>query len=100
MTSPVLQMIATLVGGALLGIVFFGGLWLTVRRLPYVRQPALLFVVSAILRTCVVMFGMWFLGGSDLRSVLCCLLGVIIARTVIIHVVPGTGAVQERNEYS
>ena len=36
--------------GALLGLVFFGGLWLTVRHLPRSRRPALLMLTSLLLR--------------------------------------------------
>jgi F1F0 ATPase subunit 2 len=43
--------------GVLLGILFFGGLWLTVRRLPTTRHPLGLTLSSLILRMGIVLGG-------------------------------------------
>ncbi|HAW28078.1 MAG TPA: hypothetical protein DCY03_08165, partial [Planctomycetaceae bacterium] len=42
-----LQLLASLVCGLVLGTLFFGGLWLTIRNLQKVSHPALLFLASA-----------------------------------------------------
>jgi F1F0 ATPase subunit 2 len=47
----------TLILGALLGIIYFGGLWITVRRLPKVRAPIFLAIGSLIGRLAIVLSG-------------------------------------------
>jgi F1F0 ATPase subunit 2 len=43
-------MVAGVGWGILLGLLYFGGLWLTVRRLPRTRHPIQLSIVSLVLR--------------------------------------------------
>lgn len=47
----------SVLAGAVLAILYFGGLWLTVRRLPRVSRPALWTVASFIIRTALVAGG-------------------------------------------
>ena len=59
--QDMLTLIAAGIAGALLGLVFFWGLWLTVRRLPDARHPALRMLVSLLLRFAVVLAGFYVL---------------------------------------
>lgn len=72
-----------LVAGALLGAIFFGGLWWTVRKAVSSRQPTLWFLGSMLLRTGIVLSGFYFVSGGDWKRLLASLLGFIIARLVV-----------------
>lgn len=66
--------------GVLLGAMFFGGLWWTVRKGGSSPRPALWFVGSMLLRTGLVLAGFYCVGGGQWNRLLVCLLGFIIAR--------------------
>ena len=48
-------------GGLLMGLFFFGGLWLSVKRLPDSRNPLLVAFVSFLLRLAVLVLCFWAL---------------------------------------
>lgn len=52
MSEPV-QFAMGFLGGLLMGLFFFGGLWLSVKRLPDSRNPLLVMFVSFLLRLAV-----------------------------------------------
>ena len=72
-------------GGAL-GLVFFGGLWWSVRRGIASNQPALWFFVSLIVRMSIALTGFYFVSASRLDRMAACLCGFILARLAVIHV--------------
>jgi F1F0 ATPase subunit 2 len=73
-------LILALLAGAILGGIFFGGLWLTVRRGASSRRPAVLFLGSLLVRTAAAVAGFYLVSGGDLRRMLACLLGFLLAR--------------------
>jgi F1F0 ATPase subunit 2 len=81
--TEALQIVLVLVAGMLLGALFFGGLWWTVRKGLSARQPALWFGTSLLLRLAIVLAGFYFVGGQDWQRLLLCLLGFLIARLVV-----------------
>ena len=78
-------MLLTFTGGLLLGTLFFGGLWLTVKRTVSAKQPAFLIASSFLLRTGVTLAGFYYIGQDNWQRLITCLLGFIIARLVIIR---------------
>jgi F1F0 ATPase subunit 2 len=76
-------LLLALVVGSLLGTIFFGGLWWTVRKGMSSKSPALWFLGSMLLRMSIVLAGFYFIGRGDWRRILVCLLGFIIARIVV-----------------
>lgn len=78
-----LMLILAGVGGLLLGAIFFGGLWWTVRLGLGSRQPAFLFLGSLLLRTVVVVYGFYFVMDGHWQRLLACLFGFVIARIII-----------------
>lgn len=69
--------------GVLLGAIFFGGLWWTVRKAVSSPHPARWFVGSLVLRMSTVLGGLYFVSGGHLGRLLLCLLGVLTARPVV-----------------
>ncbi|MFH1300122.1 MAG: ATP synthase subunit I [Planctomycetota bacterium] len=84
-THLITQLILSLVAGMFLGVIFFGGLWMTVRNLQKVSLPWLLFLVSALSRTVITLSGFWFVGiwlspANQWQRMAGCLLGFMITR--------------------
>ena len=83
--------------GGLLGTIFFGGLWWTVRQGIRSRQPALWFLGSLLLRTGIVLAGLYFVADRHWERLLACLLGFVMARLAVTRLTrrnlnpPGTG---------
>jgi F1F0 ATPase subunit 2 len=74
-------MTIALAGGGTIGILFFGGLWLTVKKSLASKTPALWLIGSFLLRSAVTIVGFYFLSGNDWKKMVVCLIGFIIART-------------------
>lgn len=69
--------------GLLLGGIFFGGLWWTVRRAMTSPHPARWFLISLIVRSGVVVFGFYAIAGQDWQRWIACVLGLVVARMLI-----------------
>ena len=78
-----LTLVLALLGGVLLGAMFFGGLWWTVRKGVSSNRPALLFFASLMLRTSIVLAGFYFAGHGDWERLLVCLVGFVTARLIV-----------------
>ena len=72
-----------LLAGVLLGAMFFGGLWWTVRRAPSSKRAALWFFGSLLLRTSIALAGFYFVAGGHWERLLVCLLGFVMARLIV-----------------
>lgn len=81
--TEILSLTFALIVGVVLGAIFFGGLWWTVRHGMSARQPALWFFGSLLLRTCIVLLGFYFVMGNDWKKLLVALLGFIVARIIV-----------------
>ena len=71
------------VTGFLLGAIFFGGLWWTVRKGISSKRPALWFLSSLLLRTAIILAGFYLIGRGDWHRLVACLVGFIIARFIV-----------------
>ena len=74
--------LASLAGMAL-GVVFFGGLWWTVRKGLSSQQAALWFSGSLLLRTGITLAGFYFVSRGEWPKLLACLLGFLMARVAV-----------------
>ena len=70
--------------GMTLGVVYFGGLWLTVRRLPSMQMPALWFLASLLFRLGVVLTSFFAVlqGGWELLAI--CVFGFLVVRFLLV----------------
>ncbi|MCB5285383.1 ATP synthase subunit I [Desulfobulbus oligotrophicus] len=82
--NTALLLLLALVAGLGLGLLYFGGLWLTVQRLARTRNPTLLFALSFVLRTALVVTGMYLVMDGSWQRLLVCLAGFIIVRQVML----------------
>jgi F1F0 ATPase subunit 2 len=76
------------VAGLLLGAVFFGGLWWTVRKGVSSQRQALWFLGSFVLRSLVVVTGFHVVSDGHWQRLLACLFGFAVARLIVIWLAP------------
>ena len=81
--SESLTVTLALLAGVLLGMIFFGGLWWTIQRGISSKQPAVLFSGSFLLRTFIVLAGLYYVSHGDWRKLLACMLGFLFARILV-----------------
>ena len=84
--SLTFELAPSCIAGGLLGVVFFGGLWWTVRRGLVSSRAALWFFASLLVRTAIVIAGFLLVCGDDWRRWLAALLGFSVARLVVTRV--------------
>ncbi len=82
MNESLILLLASMAGGVL-GLIYFGGLWWTVRKGLASERPALLFFGSMVLRMSIVLPGFYFIAQAQWQRLLLCLLGFVIARLVV-----------------
>ena len=82
MNEPV-SLVFALASGVLLGAMFYGGLWWTVRRGISSKRAPLWFLGSLLLRMGVALAGFYFVAGGHWERLLLCLLGFAMARPVV-----------------
>lgn len=87
MPTP-LSFVLILLAGLGLGVVFYGGLWLTVRALPKSRHATLLVLLSFWGRTGVVIAGLIMAMDASWQKALVCLMGFTAARVLLARLVP------------
>ena len=83
MINDGLSLLLALVTGGLLGTIFFGGLWWTIRKGFSSEQPALWFLGSVLLRTGITLAGFYLIARGHWERLLVCLLGFVMARLVV-----------------
>jgi F1F0 ATPase subunit 2 len=93
MSDPLTLLLAS-VAGAVLGAIFFGGLWWTVRRAVSAKQPALWFFGSLLLRTSVALAGFYIGSGGHPDRLLSCLLGFVMARFLVTRLTSSSTATE------
>lgn len=71
--------------GFLLGLFYFGGLWVTVRQLPSTQWPIRLFVGSYLGRLAIAGLGFYLLIDYYWPRALTGLLGFLLARTLLVR---------------
>ena len=85
MISEILPLALALVAGVLLGAIFFGGLWWTVRKCVSSRRPACWVFGSGLLRTSAVLAGFYFVAQGHWERMLACVIGFVMARVMVIR---------------
>lgn len=71
--------------GAGLGVVFFGGLWLTLLRVPTSRWPILLVLGSLVGRTAITLAGFYQVMDGNWLRLLACVVGFALVRQWLIR---------------
>jgi len=86
--------------GVALGTLYFGMLWLTLRRLAQTHRPAMALTASVMVRLAVLLTGFYLvLDGGHWDRLLASLIGFITVRSVLVRILrPGAHASVARSE--
>jgi F1F0 ATPase subunit 2 len=77
--------VASLLGGTLLGTFFFGGLWWTVQKGVSSEHPEFWFLASLLVRTAVILGGFYFAAHGHWSGLVACLIGFLISRLIVVN---------------
>ncbi len=80
-------MIFSFIGGIILGLIFFGGLYYTTKKLSIVKRPALFVIASIVLRMAILIGGLYFIFSGDIIRLLIAIVGVFISKYIAIYFV-------------
>ncbi len=83
--NETLILVLAFIAGVALGIIFFGGLWLTVKKMVNATMPGLWVLGSFALRMGIVLTAFYFIGAGNWQRLMTCLLGFIMARFLVIY---------------
>jgi F1F0 ATPase subunit 2 len=83
--TQILSLLLAMVAGLALGLWYFGGLWLTVQRLPSARHPGVLSLISLIIRLGLTLAGFYLVMAGKWERLLACLAGFLLMRTLLVR---------------
>ncbi len=83
--SDILYMILSFIAGLLLGTLFFGGLWFTVKKIVNAKMPVIWVISSFVFRVGITLVGFYYISFGNWQRLLICLLGFIIARYAVAY---------------
>jgi F1F0 ATPase subunit 2 len=96
--NEALPLVFASLAGGLLGAIFFGGLWWTVRKGMSSDRPALWFLGSLLVRITIVLAGFYFTAGGHWQRFLVCGLGFALARLAVTWLTRPAETTQDRPE--
>lgn len=84
-------LLMALAAGMLLGAIYFGGLWWSVKKALASKRPLRWFIISPLMRLGVTLPGFYFVSGLEWQRMLACLSGFILARVIVVRLtaIPG-----------
>ncbi len=85
MNLDAVQLTVAFLAGGVLGLLYFGGLWLTLRRIHRVRQPGLLLFASLVVRMAALVPAFYFVMAGQWESVVAALAGFLATRHIMIR---------------
>jgi F1F0 ATPase subunit 2 len=72
--------------GMVLGLFYFGGLWITVKRLPFSARPALLTLCSYLGRLAVTLSGFYLVMAGSWERLLAVMSGFMVMRIILVNI--------------
>ena len=82
--NETLTLILAGAAGVVLGAIFFGGLWWTVRKGVASPSPALWFFGSLLARMGITLAGFYLVGNGHWQRLVACLVGFVAARLLVV----------------
>lgn len=83
--NQVVLLIGAFCVGLTAGLLYFGGLWLTVQYLPRTRRPELVSLGSLALRLTLTLVAFYLVMGGRWERLLAALMGFLVMRTVLVR---------------
>jgi F1F0 ATPase subunit 2 len=95
--NTTITLILVFLAGNVLGMIFFGGLWLTLKWGLKSYFAGLWLTLSMLLRSTIVLCGMYWIGQAQWPRIAVCLLGFIVMRVVLTRWLPPMAKVMSHN---
>lgn len=83
--SQVVFLLLAFAAGLAVGLFYYGGLWLTIRRLPQSRRPAMLTGMSLLVRLSLTSAAFYIVMGGRWERLLACLAGFLLVRVLLVR---------------
>lgn len=83
--NDILYMTFAFIAGLILGTLFFGGLWFTVRKTVMSTKPVLWVLGSFLFRMSITLIGFYYIYQGNWQRLLICLFGFVSARFIVMH---------------
>ena len=80
MIDETLRLATSFAIGLAFGALYFGALWIAVRRLPWAKRPAISLLSGAVLRTVLLLAAWYWIADGSWEILLACLLSFLILR--------------------
>ncbi|MBN2244473.1 MAG: ATP synthase subunit I [Candidatus Aminicenantes bacterium] len=81
--NKLIEIVIFVLIGVALGFIYFGGLWLTVRKFLFYRRSFLLVLLSFLVRNGLLLFALYLIGrGGEWDNIIFALIGIIGARWI------------------
>ena len=87
--NEAIYMMLSLLAGLALGMLFFGGLWFTVKKAITARTPGVWIVGSFIFRMGITLTGFYYISAGNWKRLLVCVAAFILSRFLVIHFTKG-----------
>ena len=78
-------MVFSFLAGILLGLVFFGGLYFTTKKLPDSSSPALLMFLSITFRMIILIGGLYIVFNGEIVRLLIAIAGIFTAKYITVY---------------
>ena len=85
MTFYAINLSLAAVAGLALGLFYFGGIWLTVRKISGSGNPGILMLGSFVIRLLVTFYGLYLVMDGELLRLLACLAGFFLTRIILVR---------------
>jgi F1F0 ATPase subunit 2 len=83
--DEIITLVLSVFLGVCLSVFYFGGLWLTTRRLPSSQQPALMALGSFAGRSMICLLGFYLVAGEGLTALLLSLAGFVLTKFIMVR---------------
>lgn len=97
LTQGFLLFVYPAIVGLGLGLLYYGGLWLTLRKLTQLRQPAVWLSLSLLLRMIAVVAVLYLLFADSWQQLIMAMLGMLIMRTLLVQRIKPTAVMAEHS---
>lgn len=72
------------IAGIVLGVLFFGGLYLTVQNLAKTEHPSVLMMASLVIRMAILILGLYLVRGDSYLNIPLALMGILLVRIIMV----------------
>jgi len=87
MMNEVMYFLLAFITGLVLGALFFGSLWFTVKKAMNAKMPALWIIGSFVFRITITLAGFYFVALGSWQRLAICTLGFVGARMIVMRMI-------------